>query len=210
MVSKSLLILLLSLWASQAWTVQEHAVGLQRDLDFKVFINDREVGRHQFALLEQGNSVQVSSKMSLDFKVLMIKRVKYLHEASEVWESGCLASVESATEKLGDFFSVDAKADQSGLVVQRQQEVEVIPGCARGFAYWNPEWLQGDYLLNAESGIYVPVEISSRFSEQDNITHMTIALPKADIHLQYDAAGEWLSLQTELLIGGTLRYQRVF
>ena len=209
-MSKSLLILLLSLWVSQAWSVEEQAMGVQRDLDFKVFVNDREVGRHQFVLLEQGNSVQVSSKMSLDFKVLMIKRVKYLHEASEVWVLGCLASVQSATEKQGKLFSVDAKADHSGLVIQRQQEVDVIPGCVRGFAYWNADWLQGDHLLNAESGIYVPVEISSRLSEQDNITHMTIATPKADIHLQYSAAGDWLSLQTELLIGGTLRYQRVF
>ena len=40
-------------------------------------------------------------------------------------------------------------------------------------------------------------------------SHIKVALPKADIELQYDAAGEWLSLQTELLIGGTLRYQRV-
>jgi hypothetical protein len=53
------------------------------------------------------------------------------------------------------------------------------------------------------------VDISSRISEQDNITHIKIVLPKADIDLQYDAAGEWLSLETELLIGGTLRYQRV-
>jgi hypothetical protein len=38
---------------------------------------------------------------------------------------------------------------------------------------------------------------------------MTIALPKGDIHLQYDAAGDWLSLQTKLKTGAELKYQRI-
>ena len=38
---------------------------------------------------------------------------------------------------------------------------------------------------------------------------MTIALPKSDIHLQYDAAGDWLSLQTKLKTGAELKYQRI-
>lgn len=196
------------------WTLQG-----EKSLDFKVFLDDREVGRHQFELLGQGESVQVSSAMSLDFKVLLVKQVTYVHQANEVWESGCLVSVQSETEKLGKRSVVDARMEKSGLQVGRdlegKLEQETIGGCVRGFAYWNPHWLQpaepgNTSLLNAETGINIPVVVSSRVSEPDKITHMQIVLPKGQIDLQYDAAGEWLSLKTKLRIGGTLRYQRVF
>ena len=187
----------------------ESEAASKRVLDFAVFLNDREVGEHKFELLEQGESIDVSSTMSLDFKLFKIKRIKYRHQANEIWQSGCLVALQSETEKQGNAVAVEANSDQTGLVIQRPKEVETITGCVRGFSYWNPQWLEGGYLLNAETGINVPVEISSRFSEQDNITHIKLALPKVDIVLQYDAAGDWLSLQTKLLIGGTLRYQRV-
>ncbi|MBT6593008.1 MAG: hypothetical protein HOO18_03545 [Porticoccaceae bacterium] len=180
-----------------------------RFLDFDVFLNDREVGQHQFELLQRGESTEVSSTMALDFKVFKIKRVKYLHQANEIWQSGCLVSLQSETEKQGNAFAIEASTDQTGLVVQRPDETETLTGCVRGFAYWNSQWLRGENLLNAETGINVPVDISSQVSEKDSITHIKIVLPKVDIDLQYDAAGEWLSLETELLIGGTLRYQRV-
>jgi hypothetical protein len=205
---RNVLIILSMLYVGQVASLETDKV--VRVLDFEVFLDDREVGRHTFKLLEKGDSIQVSSSMALDFKLFKIKRVKYRHQADEVWESGCLVSLQSETEKQGKAFAVDASTDQTGLVVQRAKEIETLDGCVRGFSYWNPQWLQGAYLLNAESGINVPVEINSRISAQDNITHIAITLPKADIDLQYDDAGEWLSLQTELLIGGTLRYQRVF
>jgi hypothetical protein len=203
---RSLFILLVIFAVGQTAAIEPE---ITRQLDFEVFLNDREVGKHRFELLEQGESIEVSSTMSLDFKIFKIKRVQYVHQANEIWQSGCLVALRSETEKQGSAAAVEASTDQSGLVVQRPKETETITGCVRGFSYWNPQWLEGDHLLNAETGINVPVEISSRLSEQDSITHMKLALPKVDIDLQYDAAGEWLSLQTELLIGGTLRYQRV-
>ena len=204
---RSLFIVLLTLTVGQAMAVESETT---RQLDFQVFLNDREVGQHQFKLLEQGDSIQVSSTMTLDFKILRIKRIQYSHQANELWHSSCLVALQSETEKQGKAFAVEAKTDQAGLLVEGPKGTETLTGCVRGFSYWNPQWLEGDNLLNAQSGVYVPVDISSRISEQDNITHIKIVLPKADIDLEYDATGEWLSLETELLIGGTLRYQRVF
>ena len=206
---RSLLIVWLMLTGGQASAIEVESA-ITRELNFKVLLNDREVGRHQFKLREQAESIEVSSTVSMDFKILRIKRIKYRHQANETWQSGCLVALQSKTERQGKTLAVDASTDPSGLVVQRPSETETLTGCVRGFSYWNPHWLEGDYLLNAGTGINVPVEISSRISEQDNTQHIKIVLPKTVIDLQYDAAGEWLSLQTKLLIGGTLRYQRVF
>jgi hypothetical protein len=182
---------------------------IETNLDFKVFINDREVGSHNFRLFEQGENLQVSSTMHLDFKVLLIKKIKYHHQAEEVWQGGCLVSLKSQTLKQGKTFTVNASSSSEGLLVANAEGSRTIDGCARGFAYWNPRFLEADFLLNAESGEYLPVEISTSLSEQNNITHMLIAGPQADVRLQYDAAGNWLSLESELQIGGLIRYQRV-
>jgi hypothetical protein len=188
---------------------QSPVTGSDSDLYFKVFLNDREVGSHSFQLQMQDNSLLVSSTLSLDFTVLLVKKIKYRHQANEVWQNGCLVSLSSKTLKQGKNISVNAVSDASGLVVEHAEGSQTIKGCAKGFAYWDPTLLDADFLLNAESGQYLPVEISSNFSVEDNITHMLIAGSKADVRLQYDAAGNWLSLESKLQIGGLLRYQRV-
>ena len=204
-MAKLLTGIVLSLFAQHSGAVES----IDKYLDFKVFLNDREVGSHSFILQQQGENLLVSSTMSLDFTVLMVKKIKYRHQANEVWQGGCLVSLNSQTEKQGKNYRVDAITSGRGLVVESKEGSETIQGCARGFAYWNPLLLDGDYLLNAESGQYLPVEITSRVSAQDNITHMLIAGSKVDVRLQYDAAGNWLSLESKLQIGGLLRYQRI-
>ncbi len=177
--------------------------------NFKVLINEREVGSHKFVVVEQGELVSVSSTMALDFKVFLVKRVTYQHQANEIWRGSCLTDVSSQTERQSKKQWLQASAVASGLSVQNEQGVETIEGCVRSFAYWNPDLLRGEQLLNVETGEYMPVVISSRVAPEDGTTHMTIAARKSDIHLQYSAAGDWLSLQTKLKTGAVLKYQRI-
>ena len=206
------ILLILSVQISNAvesqLSVDDLAV-IGENIDFKIFLNDREVGSHSFVLQQQGEKLLVSSTMSLDFTVLLFKKIKYRHQANEVWQAGCLVSLNSQTQKQGENISVNALTDATGLVVKHREGSQTIEGCASGFAYWDQRLLDADYLLNAESGQYLPVDISSRVSAQDNITHMLIAGSKVDVRLQYDAAGNWLSLESKLQVGGLLRYQRV-
>ena len=180
----------------------------QKSWDFNVSLNGRDVGSHSFVVSGTGNNRTVSSSMRLDFRVLLVKKVSYQHQASEVWQDGCLSEVSSKTQRNGKTYSVQANAADVGLSVTNNAGVEVIEGCVRGFAYWHPQWLQAARLLNVETGEYVPVTLSQTVSPDDNITHLTITTAKADIHLEYDAVGDWLSLQTKLPLAGELRYQR--
>lgn len=183
-----------------------------RSWNFKVLINDREVGSHQFRVTGEGDSLSVSSTMNMDFKVLLVKKVRYQHQANEIWQGSCLTDVSSQTNRQGKAVSLKVKPVETGLLVEKDkmtEGAEVLAGCVRSFAYWDPQLLQGERLLNVETGEYMPVVISRRVSAEDNITHMIIAAPKGDIHLQYDAAGDWLSLQTKLKTGAELKYQRI-
>lgn len=179
--------------------------------NFKVLINDREVGTHQFRVTSEGDSLSVNSTMSMDFTVMMIKKVRYQHQANESWQGSCLTSVSSQTNRQGKDVSLKVNAVETGLLVEKDRIAEgakVLAGCVRSFAYWDPQLLQGERLLNVETGEHMPVAISRRVSVEDNITHVIIAAPKGDIHLQYDASGDWLSLQTKLQMGAVLKYQR--
>ncbi len=212
---------LLMLWpiSGASEVPAESEKSLEQKLEFKVFLNDREVGSHQYHLQQQGERLLVSSTMNLDFTVMLVKKIKYRHQANEVWQGDCLVSLTSQTEKLGKNISVNAVTDAQGLTVSRShgsgskdsgnQATETIEGCARGFAYWNPALLEADFLLNAESGEYVPVEITTTQSPTDNLSQMLIDGPQADVLVQYDAAGNWLSLESKLQIGGLIRYRRV-
>ena len=183
----------------------------EKSWNFKVLINERDVGSHQFRVTVEGDSLSVSSTMNMDFNVLLVKKVTYQHQANETWQGSCLTEVSSLTNRQGKEVSLKVDRVEAGLLIEKNQvadTAEVLPGCVRSFAYWDPELLQGERLLNVETGEYMPVTISRRVSAEDNITHMIIAAPKGDIHLQYDAAGDWLSLQTKLQMGAVLRYQR--
>ena len=180
----------------------------QKRWDFNVSLNGRDVGSHSFVVSGKGGDRTVSSSMRLDFRVLLVKKVSYQHQASEVWQDGCLTEVSSETQRNGKAYSVQANAVDDGLSVINNTGVEIFEGCVRGFAYWHPQWMQAPRLLNVETGKYVPVTLSQTISPDDNITHLTITTAKTDIHLEYDAAGDWMSLQTRLPLAGELRYQR--
>ena len=54
--------------------------------NFKVLLNDREVGWHTFVVENKGDQVTVKSDASMDFTVLLVKKVKYRHQAKEIWQ----------------------------------------------------------------------------------------------------------------------------
>jgi len=87
---------------------------------------------------------------------------------------------------------------------------ESLKECTKSFAYWRPEWLEDESLLNVETGKYTPVTLESEFDPNTLMTRKTLGLPKTEIRLKYDKSSEWQSLESDLKIVGTLRYQRVY
>lgn len=199
-------ILILLLCCSSLTSAQASEAGVKR-WDFVVYLNNKPVGNHQFTLSQEGDKSRLQSNMNLEFRVLLVKQIRYSHSATEIWHQGCLTEVNSQTDRNGEQKTLVAQQNQQGLSLQTAQSAEVLEGCVRSFAYWNPDWLQSDSLLNVETGESWPVQITS--NQADGLRQLVIATPKTDIRLSYDADGEWLSLETELTLGGTLRYQRV-
>ena len=200
-------LLWLASWQTSAKAV-EYSDLVEKIINFQVFLNDREVGSHEFRIVKKNRQIEVDSSLNIEFKAMGFFKVKYAHKANEIWRDGCLQSLVSETHKRGKKINVEAQQSDLGMVVKGSKSTQTLNGCVRTFAYWNPQFLYEDYLLNAENGEYVPVAVTSSALVNNAGSKVSIDGAKVDIQLEYDTSGKWLSLQSELKMGGILRYVR--
>ena len=200
-------LLWLASWQTSAKAV-EYSDLVEKIINFQVFLNDREVGSHEFRIVKKNRQIEVDSSLNIEFKAMGFFKVKYAHKANEIWRNGCLQSLVSETQKRGKKINVEAQQSDLGMVVKGSKSTQTLNGCVRTFAYWNPQFLYEDYLLNAENGEYVPVAVTSSALVNNAGSKVSIDGAKVDIQLEYDTSGKWLSLQSELKMGGILRYVR--
>ncbi|RZO19286.1 MAG: hypothetical protein EVB03_08390 [SAR92 clade bacterium] len=177
--------------------------------NFKVSLDNREVGWHRFVVETKGNQLTVSSKAKMDFTVLMVKKVAYRHEATENWLGDCLQAFESKTKRNTKIFLTSGSVKDGDFYVNRNGEEVLVSKCVKTFAYWRPAWLDDEFLLNVETGKYTPISLEVTEDQLTNMTKRVVGLPKTEIHLAYDKSGNWQTLESELKIAGTLRYQRI-
>lgn len=177
-------------------------------VSFNVFLDNNPVGTHVFTIQHQDKQILVDSNMQLEGKFWGLLPFKYTHQSTEKWQDDCLISLQSQTLKRGKMINVLAHSDSAGLSIVRDGKTEVVDDCVKSFAYWDNTKLRGDQLLNTESGALVNVEIAQTHQQKDGHTSLLIQSAEADINLEYSASGEWLSLKSELEVGGLLHYIR--
>jgi hypothetical protein len=104
---------------------------------------------------------------------------------------------------------MSGKTVNGSFFVQREDGETSLGVCVKSFPYWRPKWLESEFLLNVETGKYTPVSVQSNIDPATQAIYKTIELPKTQIRLEYDKAGDWRSLESDLNIVGTLRYERI-
>ena len=92
-----------------------------RSWNFRVLLDDREIGQHQFTLDAAGGQREVRSEARFDVRRLFINAYRYHHEALERWNGNCLQLLVSRTETNGERLAVNAVARGSHLVVERPE-----------------------------------------------------------------------------------------
>ena len=86
-------------------------------------------------------------------------------------------------------------------------------GCIKTFAYWNPEWVKGERLLNSQTGEHQAVSVLALGEETIPVQgvptraiHRRILADKFAVDLWYTLNGRWVALQSTTKKGDTLRY----
>lgn len=185
---------------------------------FTVFLDDKEIGFHNF-IVEQNNDEQlVYSTARFDVKFLFFNAYTYEHNNVEQWKGQCLTKINALTNDNGDQFSVDGQVTNYGFSVEaangESTDINTHQSCVKTFAYWDPSFLQTPQLLNSQTGKletikaeYIGEQTLNVSGEQTAAQRYRLKGENLQIDLWYSAENRWLALESLTEDGYTVRYQ---
>ncbi|HKJ18222.1 MAG TPA: DUF6134 family protein [Xanthomonadales bacterium] len=191
---------------------------VQQEWEFRVLLGDREIGTHEFRVSRQGDIEQVEIDARFDVKFLFFNAYSYSHQNLERWDGDCLEAIESVTDDNGTSFELRGMARDGRFIFDSNpQGPSTGPACTRSFAYWNPDFLESEKLLNAQTGEIVDVEITRKADEILTIDNQPVAAERYSlamedgiISLWYGKeSGQWLALEAPARGDRILRYEPV-
>lgn len=204
-------LLILTCLPGNAWASEGHWV-------FRVYLDQREIGYHEFKVAGSEAARQVEIDAQFDVKILFINAYSYSHQNLETWQDGCLASIDAVTDDNGDEFLVSGSRLDAGFELQTTDGADRLEtDCLRSFAYWDPLILQSRRLLNSQTGQVVDVDIQSLGLQAVQVGDSSFEAEKYEIVMKdgsisvwYDARdGRWLALEAPAKGGRTIRYEPV-
>jgi len=185
--------------------------------DFRVFLDEKEIGTHRFDLIDKGGSErQLVSQARMAVKLLFVTAYTYDHHDVEDWNGDCLGKLASKTDDNGDEYQVNVQRQGASTVVQTRKGTQTLGECVMTFAYWNPAMLKQTRLLNSQDGENVEVKITD--AGADPIVVRGVKTParryelrstnkKLSIDLWYSPTDEWLALESKTERGQKLIYK---
>jgi len=186
----------------------------ERRWDFRVLLDDREVGHHSFRVLENGNERRVESDARFTVRFLFIDAYTYVHTAREQWSGDCLKALESRTDDNGDRFRVLGNRRDSGFALATHRGAQDLDGCVMSFAYWNPAMLRQARLLNVQTGELLEVRTERLGEERITVRGQPVTAWRYALHagtfridVWYDRDNHWVRLESRTDGGRLLRYQ---
>jgi len=181
---------------------------------FRVWLDDKEIGYHNFFLAKNGDMSQLHSEASFEYKMLFVKLYGYEHVNRETWVGNCLQSIDSRTDANGEPYVVSGRRKGGEFELGGTGGEATLPECVMSFAYWNPSFLKQDRLLNTQNGEYLDVQISPPLFEELEVQgekrpsyRYRLAAGALNLDLWYSMDRQWLALESETEGGRKLRYE---
>lgn len=185
--------------------------------DFRVFLDDKEIGTHRFDLLDKGGGErELISQARMAVKILFVTAYTYDHHDVEHWNGDCLTRLNSKTDDNGDKYQVDVQRQGAATVVKTRNGAKTLSECVLTFAYWNPAMLKQTRLLNSQDGEDVEVKITDAGADSILVRGVKTTArryelrstnQKLSIDLWYSPSDEWLALESKTERGQKLIYK---
>ena len=77
-----------------------------RSWDFRVLLDGDRIGYHRFELIDDGDLRRLTSEAKFDVRFLFVNAFRYRHKNTEVWDDGCLQSIDARTQSNGKKLAV--------------------------------------------------------------------------------------------------------
>jgi len=182
--------------------------------NFTVLLDHKPIGHHRFERADIGSDQRVVSQAQFSVEWLHIPVFRYRHHDEEVWRDGCLMHIDASTQTNGRSESVRGQREEHGFLVQGPQGKLQAPECIMTFAYWDKRILTQKALLNAQTGIYMPIDVETLPSTTLNVAghaesaeHYLLKAGDLRIELWYALDGRWLGLAAPTRDGRRMVYR---
>ncbi len=200
--------------ASSAYAVDD-VPGKQWQFD--VALDGKPIGSHTFELQHDGSKQVLTTEASFDVKFLFVTAFRYRHQNTEIWNDGCLLSIDASTDSNGKQLEVRGAIGDRSFDLLSADGSTTLPGCVQTFAYWNPAILESQKLLNSQTGAYEDVTVTLEGREQVPVAgepvdalRYRLSAAAGDITLWYSAEDNtWIGLEAPAKGGRKIRYQAV-
>jgi hypothetical protein len=185
-----------------------------RTWNFSVLLDGSKIGYHTFRVRGDKTLKEVSSEAKFDVKFLFLNAFRYRHSNTETWLGDCLLELDASTNSNGKRFEINGSKTGGSFLVEANAEEKELPGCVMTFAYWNPDFLQQERLLNPQSGEYLDVDVEELGSQSINVRGENVAAQafrvsakEMELKLWYSDRGDWLALESKAKGGRIIRYE---
>ena len=190
------------------------AMAADQEWRFRVYLDDKEIGYHDFTLQEIDEQRTLQSEANFEYRLLFVKLYGYEHENTETWVGDCLTGIDSTTDANGKPFQVMGSLQGDRFLLSGTAGEVELPFCNMSFAYWNPVFLQEDRLINVQNGEVLDIEVSEPELVELKVRGVMqpayryeLGAGELKIELWYSENDEWLALETEARGGRRLRYE---
>lgn len=212
---RAVLLLSISVFASPATAVGSDAnIPEEREWNFRVYLDDREIGYHNFEMTNEDGMQRVVTEAEFKVKFLFFTAYRYEHINEETWEGDCLKQIEARTDDNGRRFAVTGLRQQDRFALDASNASVGLPDCIKTFAYWNPAILEESTLLNSQTGELLPVSVDVVAEEVLEVrgerllaTRYRLQAKNLELDIWYSNDQEWLALESTVKDGRKLRYE---
>jgi len=184
---------------------------------FDVSLDGKPIGYHSFELRQEGDQQVLETEASFDVKFLFVTAFRYRHENTEIWNNGCLSSIDASTNNNGNLLAVRGSAGEDKFELTSTRGASSLPACVQTFAYWNPGILGAQQLLNSQTGEYENVQVVNDGPDQIEVAGSVVdayryrlSAAAGDIILWYSTdQTTWLGLEAPAKGGRKITYTAI-
>jgi hypothetical protein len=188
----------------------------EQEWNFKVYLDDNEIGYHNFSLVEDDDRQRLVTEADFRVRFLFLTAYRYEHTNQEIWNGNCLQEISSKTDANGTKFSVRGYQAGDGFSVESGEGLTEVGDCVKTFAYWNPDILDEPRLLNSQTGELLSVEIEAVAEETLNVRGIDVAAQRyhlvaknMQLDIWYSKDKRWLALESTVKGNRKLRYELI-
>lgn len=179
---------------------------------FRVVREEADIGSHELRFRREGDRLLVDVTIDLKVTFLGVPLYRYSHRASEAWEQGRLVALRTTTDNNGTASAVEGRATEGGFLVKAGGKETLMPANTYPSSHWNRAWLEGQPLLNTQTGERIDFKATASGSETVETAKGPLSAQRFAItgdlrkEIWFDAAGRWVKTSFAAPDGSVISY----